>query len=106
MKSFLTPLLSNKNFMSRTLVLLSMLPVSPKFLLGISLTCGEAFDETESYISNNQVFSVLFGDALSASKHGTEDNTAYTHYSQMATVEKNWGLGNLGLSDSMAAAFF
>jgi hypothetical protein len=65
-----------------------------------------AFDETESQTSNNQVFSVLLGDAVPASAHGTTDDTAYNHYSQMATVEKNWNLGNLGLGDASAAAFF
>jgi hypothetical protein len=65
-----------------------------------------AFDETESYTSDNQVFSVLLGDAVPASSQGTTDDTAYNHYSQMATVENNWSLGNLGLNDATAAAFF
>jgi hypothetical protein len=65
-----------------------------------------AFDETESYFSNNQVFSVLLGDAVPSSAHGTTNSTAYNHYSQMATVEKNWSLGNLGLNDASAAAFY
>ncbi len=65
-----------------------------------------AFDETENYFSNNQVYSVLLGDAVPASAHGTTDNTAYNHYSQLATVENNWSLGNLGLNDASAAAFF
>jgi hypothetical protein len=70
------------------------------------LTDSPAFDETESYTSNNQVFSVLLGDAVPASSKGTTDSTAYTHYSQMATVENNWNLGNLGLNDATCAAFF
>ncbi|OCK75113.1 phosphoesterase-domain-containing protein [Lepidopterella palustris CBS 459.81] len=86
-KGFLTPLLSNSNFMSRTLILLT-------------------FDETESYTSNNQVFSILLGDAVPASLQGTTNDTAYSHYSIMATVENNWSLGNLGLGDSTASAFF
>jgi hypothetical protein len=65
-----------------------------------------AFDETESYTSNNQVFSVLLGDAVPASAKGTTDGTAYNHYSQMATVENNWSLGDLGLNDASAVAFF
>jgi hypothetical protein len=40
------------------------------------------------------------------SEHGTTDGTAYNHYSQMATVENNWSLGDLGLNDASAAAFF
>jgi len=86
-RSFLTPLLTNTNFMKKTLVLLT-------------------FDETASYTSNNQVFSVLLGDAVPATKKGTTDSTRYTHYSQMATVENNWGLSNLGLGDSTALPFF
>jgi hypothetical protein len=66
----------------------------------------EAFDETESYTSNNQVFAILLGDAVPASSQGTSDSNSYTHYSQMATVENNWSLGNLGLNDASAAPFF
>ncbi|KAJ9618692.1 hypothetical protein H2203_008896 [Taxawa tesnikishii (nom. ined.)] len=87
LRSFLTPLLSNANFMKNTLVLVT-------------------FDETQNYLSNNKVFSVLLGDAVPAAKKGSSDATAYNHYSQMATVEKNWGLGNLGLGDATAAAFY
>jgi hypothetical protein len=86
-RSFLTPLLSNSNFMRNTLVLLT-------------------FDETESYTSNNQVYSILLGDAVPSNLVGTTNNTAFNHYSQMATVEKNWNLGNLGLGDSTATSFF
>ncbi|KIN01163.1 hypothetical protein OIDMADRAFT_19141 [Oidiodendron maius Zn] len=86
-KSFLQPLLSNSNFLGNTLVLLT-------------------FDETESYISNNDVFSVLLGDAVPTSSHGTTDGTEYTHYSMLSTVENNWDLGNLGQGDVGAAIFF
>lgn len=65
-----------------------------------------AFDETASQVSNNKVFSVLLGDAVFTSAHGMSDSVAYNHYSQMATVEKNWSLGNLGLGDATATAFF
>ena len=65
-----------------------------------------AFDETSSQSGANRVFSVLLGDAVPSSKKGTTDGTAYNHYSQMATVENNWGLGDLGLGDAGAAAFF
>jgi len=86
-KSFLSPLLSDSNFMNNTLVLLT-------------------FDETAVQSGVNKVFSVLLGDAIPASSKGTTDGTAYSHYSQMATVENNWGLGDLGLGDASAAAFF
>jgi hypothetical protein len=66
----------------------------------------EAFDETASYTSNNQVFATLLGDAVQASSHGTSNSKSYTQYSHMATVENNWSLGNLGLNDTTAAPFF
>lgn len=65
-----------------------------------------AFDETENYFSNNRVFSVLVGDAVPADLHGTTNDTAYNHYSIMATVENNWNLGNLGAHDADASTFF
>ncbi|KAG9247085.1 phosphoesterase family-domain-containing protein [Calycina marina] len=86
-RSFLTPLLANPSFLNRTLVLLT-------------------FDETANYFSNNRVFSVLLGDAIATASYGTSDSNAYNHYSQMATVENNWSLGNLGLGDATAAEFF
>jgi Phosphoesterase family len=101
-RSFLTPLLSNSNFMNKTLILLSK---SPGFL-NRSWTNNTAFDESETYTNTNQVFSVLLGDAVPASSQGTTDGTAYNHYSQLATVENNWSLGNLGLNDASASPFF
>ncbi len=65
-----------------------------------------AFDESEVYTGDNKVFSVLLGDAIPADKQGTKDDTFYNHYSQLATVEKNWDLGNLGLNDVEANTFF
>jgi hypothetical protein len=56
--------------------------------------------------SNNQVFAILLGDAVQASSHGTSNSKSYTHYSQMATVENNWSLGNLGLNDTTATPLF
>ncbi len=38
--------------------------------------------------------------------HGTTNDTAYNHYSNMATVENNWDLGNLGLGDKSARAYY
>ncbi|KAL5363459.1 phosphoesterase family-domain-containing protein [Aspergillus floccosus] len=86
-RSFLTPLLSNKNFNTdRTLIILT-------------------FDEGLT-IGTNQIYAVLLGGAVSGAKIGTKDNTAYNHYSLLKTVETNWGLGNLGQHDVDATAFF
>ena len=49
---------------------------------------------------------MLLGDAVSENLHGTMNGTSYNHYSIMATVENNWDLGNLGLKDKSASAFF
>lgn len=103
-KSFLTPLLSNSNFMQNTLILLSRL--SPLCITVQVTHFNTAFDETATQSGANKVFSVILGDAVPASSQGTTDGTAYNHYSQMATVENNWNLGNLGLGDASAAAFF
>ncbi|KAH7386283.1 phosphoesterase family-domain-containing protein [Cadophora sp. MPI-SDFR-AT-0126] len=87
MRSFIVPLLSNPHFMKRTLVLIT-------------------FDETANYLSNNKVFSLLLGDAVPTSAHGTTNSTSFNHYSQMATVEQNWDLGDLGLGDKKANSFY
>ncbi|RWA13173.1 hypothetical protein EKO27_g1939 [Xylaria grammica] len=87
-RSFLDPLLSNANFnKDRTLIILT-------------------FDESESYLKENRVFSVLLGSAVPSSKVGTTDSTRYNHYSLTKTVEDNWALGNLGQNDVNAVSFF
>ncbi|CAG8961198.1 hypothetical protein HYFRA_00013254 [Hymenoscyphus fraxineus] len=86
-RDLLDPLLKNPKFMDGTLVLVT-------------------FDETESYTTPNRVFALLLGDVIPVSARGTSDSKAYTHYSQMATVERNWDLGSLGLGDEGALGFF
>ncbi|KAI0483714.1 phosphoesterase family-domain-containing protein [Xylaria cf. heliscus] len=87
-RSFLEPLLSNKNFnKDRTLIVLT-------------------FDESENYLGPNNVFTVLLGNAIPASKVGTTDSTRYNHYSLLKTVEDNWALGDLGQNDVSAVPFF
>ena len=54
------------------------------------LAAGEtAFDEIANHLSDNKVCSVLLGDVVPAASKGTSNGTAYTHYSQMTTVENN-----------------
>lgn len=57
------------------------------------------FDENASYPTRNRVWSLLLGD-IPKKLEGTTDNTFYTHYSTLNTVEQNWGLGNLGQQDA------
>ncbi|KUL88482.1 hypothetical protein ZTR_05432 [Talaromyces verruculosus] len=63
------------------------------------------FDETGDYPIQNKVFSVLLGGAIPSDLVGTVDNTFYTHYSTLATVQANWGLPSLGRWDCGANIF-
>ncbi len=85
-KSFLTPLLKNDSFMNRTLILLT-------------------YDESETYSVPNKIVSLLLGGAVPASKQGTTDDTVYTHYSILSTLENNWELACLGRYDVGANVF-
>ncbi|KAK8044433.1 acid phosphatase phoa [Apiospora rasikravindrae] len=86
-RNFLTPLLADPHFNTdRTLVVVT-------------------FDETESYLSSNKVFTLLLGGAVKG-KEGTKVDTKFNHYSGLKTVEDNWGLGNLGENDLSAVAYF
>ncbi|KAI1341037.1 phosphoesterase [Xylariaceae sp. FL0016] len=86
-RNFIEPLLSNKNFnKDRTLLILT-------------------FDECETYLAPNKVFSVLLGTAVPKRKVGKTDSTRYNHYSLAKTVEDNWKLGNLGGNDFSATPF-
>ncbi|KAF7333706.1 Phosphoesterase-domain-containing protein [Mycena venus] len=61
------------------------------------------FDETETYTIQNNVFAVLLGGAVPVNLRGTTDDTLYTHYSSLSTVQANWGLKSLGRQDTVAA---
>lgn len=84
-QGFLEPLLSNTAFNKNLAVLIT-------------------WDETKDYDIPNQVWSVLVGSSVQALANNT-DNTAYNHYSILATVEENWSLGNLGQNDVSATPF-
>ncbi|KAF2501780.1 phosphoesterase-domain-containing protein [Lophium mytilinum] len=85
-RRFLKPLLSNAYFMKDTLVLLT-------------------FDENEHYESPNQVFSLLLGGAVPEASKGSEDDTFYTHYSALSSLQANFGLPSLGRWDCGANIF-
>jgi acid phosphatase len=86
LSSFLTPLLSNKNFMDNTLIHIT-------------------FDENESYAERNYVYTLLLGDAIPKELVGTTDDNFYDHYSELSTVEANWDLYTLGRWDVGANVF-
>jgi acid phosphatase len=85
-KDFLTPLLSNDYFMNNTLVLLT-------------------YDESATYSLPNKIVSILLGGAVPSDLKGTTDDTFYTHYSILSTLENNWDLPNLGRYDVGANVF-
>jgi acid phosphatase len=64
-----------------------------------------AFDENETTDPHNRVDSVLLGTAVPKELVGTKDATFYTHYSEIATIEANWGLHTLGRYDVGANVF-
>lgn len=57
------------------------------------------YDEADDYSQPNKIASLLLGSAVPAALRGTEDDTFYTHYSILASVEHNWALPNLGRYD-------
>ena len=63
------------------------------------------FDETETYTLRNNIMGFLIGDAVPANLVGTTDSNFYSHYSEIATVEANWGLHTLGRWDVGANVF-
>ena len=60
------------------------------------------FDEDGYYAERNQIWSCLIGGVIPAELRNTTDNTFYTHYSALRTVELNWGLGSLNRGDANA----
>lgn len=58
------------------------------------------FDENESYTINNNVYTLLLGNGLPENLRNTTDDTYYTHYSSLSTVQANWGLKSLGRQDT------
>jgi len=82
LSKFLPPLLENPQFMKGTLIVVT-------------------FDE-DDMIFFNKVYCVLLGDMV---KPGAKDNTHYTHYSLLRTIEDNFQLGTLGRNDAKATSF-
>ncbi|KAL2167908.1 hypothetical protein VTG60DRAFT_646 [Thermothelomyces hinnuleus] len=83
---FLQPLLADKAFDERTLIALT-------------------YDESETYEEPNHIVTLLLGNAIPPALKGTEDDTFYTHYSMLSTLELNWRLHTLGRYDVGANVF-
>jgi hypothetical protein len=61
------------------------------------------FDENETQTAVNQVYTAIARRAVT--NKGTTVSTALNHYSVLATLEANFGLGNLGKNDVSAMPF-
>ncbi|KAG0327210.1 hypothetical protein BG000_001043 [Podila horticola] len=92
LERFIEDKLSNPAFMTNTAILVT-------------------FDEDDSSTDSrknvsekNRIHSILLGGAVHSAP-GTTDNTAYNHFSILATLEKNWKLDNLSQKDVGATSF-
>jgi acid phosphatase len=79
-RDFLEPLLTDKNFIQNTLVVVT-------------------WDENETYALQNRILAILLGDVVPKHLHGTTDDSFYNHYSEISTVQANWDLPTLGRWD-------
>jgi acid phosphatase len=84
--TFVAPLLTDKYFMNNTLLVIN-------------------FDEDSTYVIPNKVMTLLLSDQLPEELVGATDDNVYTHYSNLATVEANWGLDTLGRWDVAANVY-
>ena len=91
LKSFLEPILVNQYFINTT------------FLITFDENYVFWLDD-DNYIEtkNNTIYSVLLGAGV---RKGIVDDLYYNHYSQLAFIEHEWGLGSLGRNDSNANFF-
>ncbi|KAG0170990.1 hypothetical protein DFQ28_001346 [Apophysomyces sp. BC1034] len=80
LQKFYKSTLNNPKLLENTLVLLT-------------------WDENKTYPIRNHIWSLLLGKVPEKLK-GTRDDTFYTHYSTLSTVEYNWDLGTLGRGDA------
>ena len=58
-----------------------------------------SFDENETWDVQNHIYTLVLGNGLPDDVVGTTDDTFYTHFYLLSTVEANWALKNLGRND-------
>ncbi|KAI8096771.1 phosphoesterase family-domain-containing protein [Halteromyces radiatus] len=75
----------------------STLMINPSFLEKTLILI--TFDENGSTRKRNHIYSLLLG-AIPKELQGTQDDTYYSHYSTLNTVEQNWDLGSLNRGDA------
>lgn len=80
-RSFVEPLLRNKYFNKDTVIYITWQA------------------NGQNATARNHVAGILLGDAIPHKLRGTVDDAYYNHYSEISTVEANWGLHHLGRWD-------
>ncbi|RBQ98108.1 hypothetical protein VDGD_01993 [Verticillium dahliae] len=63
------------------------------------------YDEAADARRPNRVTGLLLGTALPRAVRGTTDDTLYTHYAQLASLQFNWATPHLGRYDAAANVF-
>ena len=84
--NFVKRLIDDEAFDEKTLVMLTL-------------------DENEGRSGPNHIITLLLGSAIPDDKKGTVDNTFYTHYSMLSSIQDNWSLPHLGRYDVGANIF-
>jgi hypothetical protein len=68
---------------------------APSYRLSFPLWSFVFFMRASTYLRTT-------GDTVPLKLHGMTDDTLYTHYSSLSTVQANWGLKSLGRGDTIA----
>jgi len=84
--NFVNRLIDDEAFAEKTLIMLT-------------------FDENEGKAGPNHIMTLLLGSAIPGEKKGTTDDTFYTHYSILSSLQENWALPHLGRYDVGANVF-
>jgi len=58
-------------------------------------------DGTDGAPDNNKISTIVMGQGVPEHLRGTTDDTVYTHYSHLSTIEDNWGTDCLGRGDTI-----
>ena len=100
LRDFIEPLLVHPN-MKDTLFLLTY--DEDDFITWIPRAKQRTRREKQKGIFNgNKVYTLLLGAGI---QPGSRDSSDYNHYSQLATLQKYWGLESLGQKDAYATPF-
>lgn len=100
---WLNPLLADPRFNdNRTIILLTFDETESRFMPFFTPAVGSTSTLSIAYSINNRIWTLVLGGGLPISLKNTTDDTFYTHYSCLSTVEANWGLGSLGRGDTNA----